>query len=377
MDDIDLLLLEIELAIKHGSHNQATHGRKGPRGMTYLNEYRAARARGESIEDARYYAKEARQIYDAEQYEARNKARKQAFKDRAAHLRKLVADEKLTDYQARVALLRAENLDARARGERVPHKQIRVSDDITRPSVPVARDARLLRKELAGKSAEESARIMQEHLASRITPGVIDYRPTKSVESIADNWARAEVAALQSMIDRRSLNTDPIGLASKQSSRADYKDGTIRMQSKNDQLQLAMKLARPEQFASDDIIKYVGDPSELGFRGTFAHEFGHHLNEQPQVKAAAVAFLKRRTANDSKYPTTLVRLRPNEGYNKTETCKPDRFIHPYVGKWDNLSTGQTEIVSMGIQFMRLNPAEFARRDPDHFDFIYKILRGDI
>ena len=59
VDDLDLMLLELELAIKHGSHNQATHGRKTGRRTAYAAAYSSARAGGASVGEARAKAKEA------------------------------------------------------------------------------------------------------------------------------------------------------------------------------------------------------------------------------------------------------------------------------------------------------------------------------
>ena len=59
VDDVDLLLLEAEIAIKHGSHNQATHGRKTGRRAAYASAYNAARGGGASVAEARAKAKEA------------------------------------------------------------------------------------------------------------------------------------------------------------------------------------------------------------------------------------------------------------------------------------------------------------------------------
>ncbi len=35
----------------------------------------------------------------------------------------------------------------------------------------------------------------------------------------------------------------------------------------------------------------------------------------------------------------------------------------------------TEVLSMGLEFMYNRTAEFARRDPEMFDFIFDLVRG--
>jgi len=35
----------------------------------------------------------------------------------------------------------------------------------------------------------------------------------------------------------------------------------------------------------------------------------------------------------------------------------------------------TEIVSSGVEYLYLDPLEFARTDPDYFEFIVNLIRG--
>jgi len=66
-------------------------------------------------------------------------------------------------------------------------------------------------------------------------------------------------------------------------------------------------------------------------------------------------------------------LTGNNNYAENEVSTPDRFRHAYMGK--RMPNGHTEIISMGIEEMYYRPAEFAKEDPDYFDFIFKVLRG--
>ena len=59
-------------------------------------------------------------------------------------------------------------------------------------------------------------------------------------------------------------------------------------------------------------------------------------------------------------------------YSPDEMAKCDKIINCYVGK---IYEGQraSEIYSMGLQELYDNAVGFARKDPDHFDFIVDSL----
>lgn len=105
---------------------------------------------------------------------------------------------------------------------------------------------------------------------------------------------------------------------------------------------------------------------------TVIHELGHvleHLN--PEVADKARAFLARRTAGEeSRKLRDLTGIR---AYGPGEMAKRDKFLDPYMGKI--YPHGATEIVSMGMEWMWVDPAAFAARDPDYFTFIFDLLRG--
>lgn len=111
-----------------------------------------------------------------------------------------------------------------------------------------------------------------------------------------------------------------------------------------------------------------------------AHELGHHLEQVlPGVKDAAQAFVEYRCGAEK--PQSLAKLFPKQGYTKSEMGRKDDFDHTfgehqnpyYAGKV--YSTGETEIVSMGLELLHKDPVGFARRDPEYFSFITGILRG--
>lgn len=55
------------LALKHGAHDQSTHGRRGPRGRASAGAYRAARAGGASVQEARAAARDVSAVYTNQQ----------------------------------------------------------------------------------------------------------------------------------------------------------------------------------------------------------------------------------------------------------------------------------------------------------------------
>lgn len=104
---------------------------------------------------------------------------------------------------------------------------------------------------------------------------------------------------------------------------------------------------------------------------TVVHEMGHRLQETaPELLNASLKFLGRRTQGEE-----LQRLRDLTGinYHPSERAWPDVFLDPYMGK-DYQGRG-SEIVSMGIEFLLVDPFRLARPDPDFFVFLFSALRG--
>ena len=112
---------------------------------------------------------------------------------------------------------------------------------------------------------------------------------------------------------------------------------------------------------------------------TIVHELGHWLEDVvPAVAAKAQAFLVRRTTTDGKRDP-LIKLRTLTGiaYGPKEVARPDKFENAYVGK-DYSSGGRvyaTEVMSMGLENLYERPVDFARKDPDFFDFVLDTVRG--
>ncbi len=110
----------------------------------------------------------------------------------------------------------------------------------------------------------------------------------------------------------------------------------------------------------------------------WVHEIGHIIEHSTVAKGGkplldeAKRFLAKRAAAD---PAGLQRLRdifPKLPYHASETAWKDNFMTAYMGK---SYKDATELVSMGIEYLHSRPVQFAKRDPEMFDWIVDILRG--
>lgn len=112
--------------------------------------------------------------------------------------------------------------------------------------------------------------------------------------------------------------------------------------------------------------------------GIILHEFGHGIeSNNPAIARAAEQFLKRRVQNRHLKP--LRKLAPGWDFRKDEYAYQGAFQNDYTGKVyldNNGRVRATEIVSMGIERLYRNPSKFAAEDPEYFNFIVGILRGD-
>jgi hypothetical protein len=118
------------------------------------------------------------------------------------------------------------------------------------------------------------------------------------------------------------------------------------------------------------------------------HELGHWLESvSPETRKLVKQFLKRRAGKEA--PQMLSKLTGNSRYENDEFAVKDEFAVPYIGKYypepslawkpgmpfDWEDAYASEVISMGLQYMYENPAYFAQRDPDMFDFIFDVLRA--
>lgn len=113
-----------------------------------------------------------------------------------------------------------------------------------------------------------------------------------------------------------------------------------------------------------NIFMFKGNKSRI-----VVHELGHVLEfSNPKIHQAAVDFLNRRTEGETPVPLKQW----SDFYGDDEVTTPDRFSNPYTGK--RYDGGATEVVSMGLEYMYADPAQFAKDDPDYFDFIFNLVR---
>jgi phage portal protein BeeE len=132
-----------------------------------------------------------------------------------------------------------------------------------------------------------------------------------------------------------------------------------------------------------------GEPVQV-----IVHEMGHHVESQaPGVNKRTAAFVKYRV---NKAGTKNVGLRKEfkgHGFDAWEVGNEDEFWrlwatgdpeNPvrqkvssafYVGK--EYDSGHTELMSMGVQELYRDAANFARRDPEWFRFMIGVLQGVI
>lgn len=102
------------------------------------------------------------------------------------------------------------------------------------------------------------------------------------------------------------------------------------------------------------------------------HELAHWLEDSdPIIHKKIQLFFEKRTVGESWQ--SLRTLTGNEGYGRDEVAKPDKWLHPYMGKKTGI--GNSEILSMGMEMMYKAPVDFAKADPEYFAFIYDTLRG--
>lgn len=106
---------------------------------------------------------------------------------------------------------------------------------------------------------------------------------------------------------------------------------------------------------------------------TTVHEMGHWLEENNRsLHQEAINFRNRRTAGEAS--VRMNDIKGHSGYDKTEVTKPDKFLHPYIGK-SYPGNSATEVISMGLEYFSKDPIGMAKNDPDYFDFMFDALRS--
>ena len=106
---------------------------------------------------------------------------------------------------------------------------------------------------------------------------------------------------------------------------------------------------------------------------TLFHELGHHLEADPAVYAAALAFLVKRRESDTVY--RLSELTGLKGYKRDEVAYKDTWFNPYVGKV--YSYDVTEVFSMGVESWCDDSTLTTRvqNDPEHMKLIAGFMKS--
>lgn len=107
---------------------------------------------------------------------------------------------------------------------------------------------------------------------------------------------------------------------------------------------------------------------------TIIHEYGHWAEEHIKGwKQAANDYLNKRTAGAP--IKKLKEIEPKRGYDDDEIAKEGGFFEPYMGKI--YRDKSTELISMGLEWMQKDPITFAKKDPDMFKWIVKLIQGQL
>lgn len=99
---------------------------------------------------------------------------------------------------------------------------------------------------------------------------------------------------------------------------------------------------------------------------TFVHEYGHVIEGNSNlIKTRANNYLNQRTKGE--VPTSM------KDYGLSgEFSRRDKFLSPYMGK--TYGDGATEVISMGIEYMAIDPVGFMQSDEDYFRFMIWALQ---
>jgi SPP1 gp7 family putative phage head morphogenesis protein len=124
--------------------------------------------------------------------------------------------------------------------------------------------------------------------------------------------------------------------------------------------------------------------SEMADTRVYIHETAHHLEHNIfELRERATEFRNARIAKAGTENVKMIDVFPNSNYGIDEIGNPDDFIKMfgnngghYVGKDYGLNEA-TEIISMGVDKMYTDTLKFAKTDPEYFDFILGVLRGEL
>jgi hypothetical protein len=103
--------------------------------------------------------------------------------------------------------------------------------------------------------------------------------------------------------------------------------------------------------------------------GTIVHEMGHFIEASVAGATPRIwEHIDSRTQGESNRKLSDI---TGNNYNGDEVAKPDSFWSAYMGK--DYNHRASEFLSMSLQGMYEDPAGFARKDPQSFDFSSRLL----
>jgi len=121
-----------------------------------------------------------------------------------------------------------------------------------------------------------------------------------------------------------------------------------------------------------------------------AHELGHALEEFGETHELVSGFLQSRTQGEALQ--ILNDALGTDRYEDWELGREDKFARAFLGRLLGLNKeqakgrafytgkryeGASEVLSMGLELLYDDPVGFAQRDPEFFDFVVGLLRGDL
>ena len=113
--------------------------------------------------------------------------------------------------------------------------------------------------------------------------------------------------------------------------------------------------------------------------GTAIHEAGHAIEFYfPDLLARSVAHRNSRTQGEAL--KTMRAITGNRAYGLDEVTRPDKFFSPYIGKEYKNPAGAdraSEVLSMGLEAMYVNPLKLYIDDPDLFAYVWDVMQSGV
>jgi prophage maintenance system killer protein len=121
---------------------------------------------------------------------------------------------------------------------------------------------------------------------------------------------------------------------------------------------------------------HVGPDTDMA---TIVHEYGHHLENKAGLPLQDLVhrYMKARLGPDAEYRSIGRESGVEPMANEVTGVSPDperNFMDPYMSKI--YASGDTELISMGLEMMVRDPGALLAQDPDLFAFLTAVMRGD-